>query len=594
MIPRHNSKTCHQHQKVMFRPLIFQTFASHFFRILSIRMIPLLIFIAVASIIAHTPAAARDDAQQNPLSRLWSWAGTSEAADAADTATSDEISEGLDEIANQIKNTAGDSRAIEGLEAGKAELIRGSRELNTRHENLLREQKNLQETTYRSYKAERSVNPNLTGPAAARRVDATANYRTRSRLLKSSIAEVQKDIALNTKSQGTLNTRIDQARKAPNFMGKLKGLAQNAGKMLTLMDVAGAVGRVGSDMADVFDGTGRLQSVLERIIEEGGRMKAVSVGSAAGAGAGALAGPLSPIAAPLLAMAGGAKASEMYEETVSRYLENKRQYLADERARSRFEVEAEKLAETRAANRARTAIANRRSEIEARGREYSESLKYLDDMRTKIAAMYERDRIIEEKARKEQAAKGTVTSTVPAKAAAPVKRTTPIRKSPTVSSSGTITRTYANEVNQITLTVSGVDLIGEGKTKRTSDTNSENGQLYTLYGGELRLAARGTNCTITIRYTISGIEPGIESTWTKVDFLELTKDWDNVGEIKYDIAKSPVYRGAGAHSGDLSIPLTVNQNIKKYMIFTNTPTEFGEVVLSVLIVASENRSFLED
>lgn len=555
---------------------------------------PVLIAAIFAIILAPINLSA---SQPGTLARLWDWMGTSEAASKADVLTDDRVSEGLESLANQITNTVGDERAIRGLEAGKSELVGGEKMLKDRYEDLLREKKDLKDGAYRSFKAERASSGSLKAMDAAKKIDSKYNYITRSKVVDKQILEVKTDMANNARSQGVLNARIDKAKAAPSFLGRVKGFVQKGGQLLNLMDIAGATGRVSADIADVFEGTGTLGAVFERIAEEGAKMKAVSLGAATGAGAAILTGPISPIAAPLMSMAGAGKASDLFEEQVSSKLEKIRQARADDRAKTRFSVDEEQLAIRRAENRARSAIAARRRQIEAKGREYQESLKYLDDMRAKIAALYERDRLLEQ-AKKESVAreisslpakKPTGQKVVPQNISGPT--ITKKQSQPVPTKSGSVSRTFSTGAYEITVTVNGATLLDETLPKKRGGS---------LNAGELRLAASSSHCSIHISYQIkqaygASIDETAKagSTFIKVDFLELNENWANTSRLQQKFASGPVHRGNGPHSGEFSIPVECNDKIKKYMISTDSSFLTSDIYFSVLLVVSQNRHFFK-
>jgi hypothetical protein len=296
-----------------------------------------------------------------------------------------------------------------------------------------------------------------------------------------------------------------------------------------------------------------------------------------------------------MSIAGAGKASELFEEQVSGRLEKLRQERANERAKTKFSVDEDQLAIRRAENRARSAIAARRREIEAKGREYQESLKYLEDMRAKIAALYERDRLIEQ-AKKENSAKGA--ALLPVKNSDKQKVVSQSGLVSTISNkprqiapakSGSVSRNFSAGAYEVTVTINGAELLAETLPKKRGGS---------LNAGELRLAAPSSQCTIHVSYKIkqaygAAIEETAKagSSYIKADFLELNENWHNTRPVQQKFASSQVHKGNGPHSGEFSISVECNDKIKKYMFSTYSSFLTSDIFFSVLVVAGQNRHF---
>ncbi len=226
-------------------------------------------------------------------------------------------------------------------------------------------------------------------------------------------------------------------------------------------------------------------------------------------------------------------------------------------------------------------------------------------MRAKIAALYERDRLLEQ-AKKESVAreisslpakKPTGQEVVPQNISGPTitKNSGPTitkkQSEPVQTKSGSVSRTFSTGAYEMTVTVNGATLLDETLPKKRGGS---------LNAGELRLAASSSHCSIHISYQIkqaygASIDETAKagSTFIKVDFLELNENWANTSRLQQKFASGPVHRGNGPHSGEFSIPVECNDKIKKYMISTDSSFLTSHIYFSVLIVASQNRHFLQ-
>lgn len=566
--------------------------------------------------------------------RLFGWADREDVQKTADLLTTDGVSDGLNEVARIMDGSTGDAKTLESVKDAKDLLVRQTGELRKNYADLLQRQNEFKAKNYADYAKARQANPNLKVYDYFKKADASGNIGVRARSLETQVRDLGGKIAESERSSAGLDLKAQGAAKAPGFFTRVKGLFKAGGQVLSAMDLAGATGRVAGEFAGALEGTSTFRSAFGRIAEEGGRIKAVAIGSAGGAAAGTLAGPGAFVASPVLAMVGGAGASAVYKETVAKSLEENRQYEADKAAVARYGADMEKLAATRAQVREQKAADQlaRRMALQARSAEYDASLKHLDDLRARVAeynkkmaaddaARRAHDEKQEADKRKSAGAEGAppaqkaahVTPSKPSLPAqqveaakpAPAPRSAAATQAPAQkggeakrssapakkrSSVGTLQRTFSSERNSLSITVNGVALVSEEPGKKHYRTDLKGNSYYDVEGNFIYLAVPGGACTVNVSYQIAGDDAYFIH--ARVDYVELSEDYIALKNA-FKIASSPNHKGPGVFSGQFSFPVDARNHIQKYMIATET-TGYGEVYFSVHFVSEENRYMLEE
>ena len=560
--------------------------AKHSFRFIYLGMMLLLISGRFAAV-----EAGVFDKMCSWLDTKTSWGDNKKVQKTADLLATDGVSNGFESLSEQLDAQA-KSLAKRDIDAGRKFLDKGITELEKTKSGAVKNLNDLKQSAQNSYREAKNVNPNLKVYDHFNKYNSQTNFKVKSSLLRTQISDLQNQIDKNISARNTLGKNAPGTSESTPKGGA--GFFQKLGSFLTAIDISGATGRITGEFYEAFEGTSTFRSAFGRMVEEGARIKYVGITAAAGAGVGAMAGPGAIVASPVFAVAAGAAASKVFAETAGASSEKTRQYLADAKAREKYAADEQKLAARRAelAARKEQERIDKKLALQAKSAQHKESLKYLADLRSRVAAFNERSRLEDEARRKkdEQYELEQAKQRAPQKAAQPVvAAATPVSKTnkPAPAKSGSVSRSFSTGAYEITVTVSGASLISETPPKK---------QHGSLNAGELRLAASSSQCTIHVSYNIKHVYVAQEdkgaSTFVSADYLELNENWANSRPVQQKYASSQIHKGNGPHSGEFSIPVEANHMIKKYMINTDSTFLTSDIYLSVLIVSAGNRHLL--